>query len=101
MWGGLRRFFGILGLTSNWQYMLATISGSVTASLLTKFMYLHDEDNMFQLPLGLGAVNLAKYVKECDRAHAHAFAKVVGRTNNAQRVANLGSLHARRRTEHI
>jgi len=83
--------------------MLATISGSVTASLLTKFMYLHDEDNKLPMPdfTGWDSKNLAQYVKECDKAHAHDFATLGGRANNSRRVANLGSLHARRRTEHI
>ena len=58
VWVGIRRFFGILGLTSNWQFMLATISGGVAASLLTKFMFLYDDTTRFY------GKNLAQFIRQ-------------------------------------
>jgi len=60
IWCGVRRFFGILGMTSNYIFLLCTIFGGLTASLVTKFMYMFDAE----YALKTGYPDLAKYIKE-------------------------------------
>jgi len=60
VWCGVRAFFGILGLMSNYVFMVSTIAGSLAASLLTKLMYLHDAE--YDAKHGGG--DWAQYIKE-------------------------------------
>ena len=108
MWVGLRRFFGILGLTSNWQFMLSTIGGSVVASLLTKFMFLYDDETKLW-----GKYDLARIIRQhekCDVGDDVPTAEVTplmppGGSRRLAKSAThfhaLGSLYARRTREHI
>ena len=94
MWVGIRRFFGILGLTSNWQFMLSTISGGVVASLLTKFMFLYDDKTRFY------GKNLAQFIRQqtCEGGDG---TKSLSRKDTAARFHELGSLLRVRTREHI
>lgn len=77
IWCGVRRFFGILGLTANYIFMLCTIFGGLTASLLTKFMYMMDAENARRT----GWPDLAKYIKEeeVEDKRARVLGKAFGR----------------------
>jgi hypothetical protein len=63
IWCGVRAFFGILGLTANYVWMIATIGGGLSASLVTKFMYIHNAE--YDAVHGGG--DWAQYIKEVPR----------------------------------
>ena len=66
IWCGVRAFFGILGLTSNYIFMIATIGGGLSASLVTKFMYIHNAEYARKH----GGGDWAQYIKEVPRKRA-------------------------------
>ena len=41
LWGGAQWFFGIMGATSHVGFMMASIVGSVSGGMLTRWMFLH------------------------------------------------------------
>jgi len=81
IWCGVRAFFGILGLTANYIFMIATIAGGLSASLVTKFMYIHNAE----YAATHGGGDWAQYIKEVPRKRGsgaradHPVAKPLGK----------------------
>jgi len=90
IWCGVRRFFGILGMTSNYVFLLATIGGGLTASLLTKLMYMFDAE----YALKTGYPDLAKYIKEEEEIKPKA--RVLGERRGRLRYARLRTNYSSR-----